>query len=364
MYKFSVPMPFETRFIDDLVEINKEVEKSKISEVYFSLPNNCSDNSGFEQLRTTNHIKTNYSDWEHLFEYTQKNDLELVYLLNTPKPFFSESNLLDKQLEKLDKLLKKLQKSGCNKLRITNIQLMEYIRIKYPKFKINVSTSLEYTEINQYINFLKIQPYIESIVPSYNVNRNFKLLKNLKSLYPNLEIELMVNEGCIFGCPLRYQHNLSLPYIQTETYLKRDNKLTAEFFNSTCKKYSYSNLLDEICKATIIYPWDIESYSDIGINKFKLVGRNCPEFSNGNYLKIYKMYLKGIDDPNYIKDEEFRFLNHYIMSRKEIKIKIKEIKPYLPKISHFIENGHFCSSVCGVECVYCYDCAKKIKELL
>ena len=38
MNEISVPMPFEERFIDELVSINNQIEKSKITNVYFALP--------------------------------------------------------------------------------------------------------------------------------------------------------------------------------------------------------------------------------------------------------------------------------------------------------------------------------------
>ena len=44
--------------------------------------------------------------------------------------------------------------------------------------------------------------------------------------------------------------------------------------------------------------------------------------------------------------------------------KVKDIRPYLPEIKHFIKNGHLCSSICATECFYCYKCAQKIKKHL
>ena len=362
MYHFTVPMPFEKEHTDKLLLINEQIEKSKISGVYFSLPANCIDSSGFEQLRTFYSIPTDFNYWRKHIEYSLEKGFDFVYLLNSPKGFFSESKILDKQFERLHKLLENLRKAGCNKVRVSNVQLLNYIAKNYPDFKIYTSTSFEYTQIKQYDTFLKMFSQIAGMVPSYIVNRNFTLLKNLKQLYNGIEIELMVNEGCLSGCPLRYQHNISLPYLHTEVYKERNSDLTAEFFHLKCKDYNLKYFIEEICKSNLIYPWEIEEYSKIGINNFKLVGRNCPEFSNGNYLNNYLIYLKGVDDYKNIENEDYKVLNHYIVATTKLNVKIKDIKSYLPDIKHFINQGHLCSSVCGFQCRYCYECAEKIAE--
>ena len=364
MYYFSVPMPFEKEHFDKLLSINPQIEKSQISSLYFSLPLNCPDASGFEQLRTIYRIPAKFDYWREYIEYSLEKGFDFIYLLNSPKGFFAESKILDKQLERLHKLLENLRKAGCNKVRVSNAQLLNYIMKNFPDFKIYTSTSFEHTQIKQYDTFLKMFPNISGIVPSYIINRNFTLLKNLRQLYKGIEIELMVNEGCLSGCPLRAQHNITQPYVMTEILRNRSIDLTGTFFFSKCNAYGEKYLLEEICKSNLIYPWEIEEYSKIGINNFKLVGRNSSTFINGSYFDKYLMYLKGIDDYKNIENEEYQILNHYILGADMLNIKIKDIKPYLPDIKHFIKQGHLCSSICGFQCRYCYECAEKIAENL
>ena len=85
MYIFSAPMPFEKEHIDKLVDINNEISKSKITSLYFALPSNCTDTTGFEQLRTMYKIKTDFNYWEKLITYSLEKDFDFVYLLNSPK---------------------------------------------------------------------------------------------------------------------------------------------------------------------------------------------------------------------------------------------------------------------------------------
>lgn len=66
MYEFSVPMPFEIDGIDKLVEINHKIKKSKITSLYFAMPGNCTDVTGFELLRTSYKINTNFDYWAEI----------------------------------------------------------------------------------------------------------------------------------------------------------------------------------------------------------------------------------------------------------------------------------------------------------
>ena len=186
MYQFSAPMPYTFKDIDKILEINNEIKKSKITSLFACVPRKCEVFTGFEQSR-------NFA-------------FDCIYLLNSPGNFNIENKDFVEQLKKLDLLLNALSKINVKKLRIASHQLMSYISKNYPYFQILASTCLEYKTICEYQNFLHFHPEIVQIVPSHDVNKNFKLLGNLTKRYPNIEIELMVNEGCLKGCPYRILH--------------------------------------------------------------------------------------------------------------------------------------------------------------
>lgn len=358
-YQFSVPMPDKIEQIKQIKEINDKVEKSVISNLYFALPISCPDNTGFEQLRTNNKTITTIDDYIPIIEETKQKGFEFTYLLNSPKPLLYESRFLEQQFEKLDILIQKLQKLECRKFRVGNIHLIDYLTKNYPQLEIFTSTSFEYQTIKQYINLLSFYPNIKEIVPAVDLNKNFKLLKNIKKEFPNLRIELMVNEGCIYSCPFRYQHFTSLPYrTENKAY---NNKLKSDYFVQKCNDFSKQNALIHLCNHNIIYPWEIEEYGKIGIYNFKIAGRDLNEVSRTKHIEYYLSYLLGIDNLKNIENEPIRIFNHYIVTTK-INYKVKEIKDYLPNIEYFKAHGHLCSSECGVECNYCCECATKIRN--
>ncbi len=238
---------------------------------------------------------------------------------------------------------------------------MAYIHKEYQNAEIYASTSIEYQTIKQYSNFHEMFPFVKEFVPAVDLNKNFKLLKNLKNKFPDIKIELMVNEGCLYACPLRYFHNNSIPY-HFMKQLNIDIGFRAEYFVEICSRFSEKNSLFHLCNHNIIYPWEIEEYGNIGIHNFKLVGRNSEPSEMNRYIDLYLLYLLGIDDYKNIENEPIKNFNHYIRNQN-FKYKVKDVIDLLPNIDYFKKHGHLCADDCGVECFYCYECAERIKKI-
>ncbi len=362
MYNFSLPMPYKKENIDELIKFNKFFNKSQITSLYASLPSSCSMFTGFEQARNFLNNQTSFDYWKNLFSYSLEKGVDFIYLLNSPLPFDLNNSYFNEQLEKLNNLLQEFKKIGINKLRVANPQLMTYLNKHYSNFDIYSSTSLDYKTISEYQNFIMMHPEIKQIIPSHDVNKNFKLLSNLKKDYPNLDIEIMVNEGCMQGCPHRSLHE----HIKYNNSVIQNNDLSISgsycqaFCTHIIKKYPFYSLTLN----NNIYPWEIEEYSKMGINKFKMVGRDAYIYRFEKYLKEFFEYFKTID--NYKESKNFSivsFIHHLNGSNELKKLKTEEIRYLLPQIKHFKKYGHLCTSVCGVECRYCYKCAEKIQKV-
>ena len=353
-------MPFEKKLVDEIISINSQIQKSKITSLYFALPSTASDVTGFESCRTIIEKSTDFNYYKETISYLREKNFDFIYLLNSPKPLFIESEYFKKQLERLDKLINNLKSIQCYNLRVSNIQLIQYLLKNYPEMNIYASTSFEYTQLKQYQNFITTFPTVKQIVPSHDVNRNFTLLKNLKKLYPNINIELLANEGCLGGCAFRIGHSMSFPMFFSHKIYEHEEDLLPKAYVNLCGKLLHQNFFLKICTSNAIYPWQIEEYGKIGIKNFKLTGRALPSFENGEYFKNILTYLKGIDDYKSIENEKFKSLLEYI-SGEAFGYKIKDIKPYLPDLKYFYKHGQMCASVCQAECFYCNQCAEKMK---
>jgi len=355
MYQFSVPMPYYKEDIDKVISINKEIEQSRISSLYFSLSSSSELFTGFEQYR--NEYAKDWDYWKKLISYSQDKGFELVYLLNRPNSASNDEQGLKIQLYKLDNLLNEFRKIGLNKLRISDHQLLSYLNIKYPDFILYASTSFEYKQIGEYTNFVKFHPYIKQIVPSQDSNKNFLLLKNLIKMLPNTQIEILANEGCLLNCHLRMFHGSC----QDNNH---QNIFSYKYYINECREFCRKNIsiFERLTKSNIIYPWEIKEYAKIGIKNFKLSGRDNFPLQTNSLINTYFYYLKCIEcfeDAKNLSLDTFisKLRNNEIVSR----LTVKDCKKYLPDIKHFVKFGHLCASRCGVECRYCYRCAEKIQ---
>ncbi len=361
MYQFSVPMPFDQNLINELLDINNQVQKSRITSFYFSLPSTCELFTIFEQYRNDFTEHSDFGYWKDLMKYSVDKGIDFIYNLNNPKNLPIETDYFDKELDKLDILLNELKSIGVNKLRISNHKLLSYLARRYKYFTLYASTSFEYKLIKEYQHFIQIHPEVKEIVPSHDVNKNFKLLANLRKTNPYVDIEIMVNEGCIGGCAMRYDHSCEIMGKPIEA---RHERLSNGFYSHNCGKTIQKDPLLYLCKSQIVYPWEIEEYGKIGITKFKLAGREDFKRDMSKSVNSYLLYLKGVDNPRDIENESINSIIHHIGGDKFFdRFKIKDIKPLLPNIKHYVKSGHLCTSNCGVDCTYCNKCAERISKL-
>lgn len=365
---FSTPLYTSIKEIDEIIELNSRLTKSQVKTFYWALPYNAVDRTSLEQARSFDPKINSFADAEKYIEYSLEKGFNFIYLLNSIQGMAHEDDEFKKQQDAVDKLLNNLRKLNTFKLRITDFRLLSYIKKNYPDFEIYLSTSTEYTKIAQFQNLLKIFPDLKEVIPSYEMNRDFHFLKNLKKVMGNINIELIVNEGCMTGCPFRIQH----PLFFTRRIGCSDLRLCQKSFSEVAK-YSYmcfritNRAYNEyLCKTNVIFPWDIKYYNDIGYRYFKFVGRDDKRKHSKYRLASMEFYLIGIEDDKLIKDIPINALIHrykHLIDVSGYSYTVGEVKDYLPSMEYFIKNGKDCHYKCGFECKYCYDKAKKLDEV-
>ena len=357
-YEFSAPMPYTIEDIDSLLDINNLVEKGRITSLYAALPACCDLFSGFEQNRNFDeHSEWDY--WKRLIEHTLERGCDFIYLLNSPAPLNIDNPDFPQKIEKLEKLLEALKSTGTDKLRIASPQLQSYIGAHHSDFKVYASTSMEYKTIWEYQNFIFFHPEVKQIVPSHDVNKNFPMLAVLREKHPDIQIEIMLNEGCLQGCPHRNYHaSCSFKSVT----INDDICLSNGYYSAGCSQITGKYPIQSLVIGTHIFPWELDAYVNIGINNFKLVGRDANNFKDCIYR--YTLYLKGADDIKYIEDCSLASFVHHMKNSAVIRqMKVRDYKKYMPDINHFVKFGHLCSSRCGYSCRYCYNCAEKMQKL-
>lgn len=354
---FSVPLPYDFSHIHKLTEINSEITRSHIKYLYGCLPLNAKDRCEFEQSRVFDRRVPSLKALLPYIAFAQDNGYQFVYLLNSLNVMSYDE--FRKKEDKLKRIVETMLENGVQDFRVASVMVIDYLAQNYPAVRIRCSTSQEYSSIKQYDNLIKTYP-IKEIVPSWDCNRNFKLLRNLKKLYPNLDIEIMVNEGCISGCPFRVYHSL----YKGSKDKWRKNRFN-NFFKQECVRLYSNDFALAFCKSNIIYPWQIDAYRKIGIRNFKLVGRNVDEFKTGEYLDIYRQYLLGVDDIQNILSVPVVLFNHALFKSQWLQsVKVGDVLEILPSIEFFSKKEFSCADACGVECNYCSEKARQLEAVL
>jgi collagenase-like PrtC family protease len=219
-------------------------------------------------------------------------------------PLIGKEHLSDKHCN----LLLDIANNGMNEVIVVSPILEEYVRNKYPNFKIISSTCKEIK------NFGKLQEELEKdyklVVLDYNWNNKFDELEKIEK---KDKCEFLVNACCVPNCQRRTEHYLSIgknALIYSEA-LK--NKTEPQKIPFICK--DSSNNYYQYCKfSTFITPDSIwEKYLPMGFSNFKIEGRTS------NFFNTLESYVNFLIKPEF-RDEVRHEWILALMDKNVIKI--------------------------------------------
>lgn len=170
--------------------------------------------------------------------------------------------------EELLRHLDWISNSGVDSVTVTIPYLVELVKKQFPQLKVRVSTIAHVNSVNRAKFFESMGA--DSITLDFNINRDFRLLKAIKNAV-SCELNLVLNDACLYQCPFRYYHYNSISH-STQSY----NPLKGfyvEYHTIRCTIERYSDL-SQFIKSRWIRPEDIEVYEDVGIDSFKISGRS------------------------------------------------------------------------------------------
>ena len=180
----------------------------------------------------------------------------------------------------------KVADNGMNEVLVFSPLLEEYIREKYPSFKIDSSTCKELRDVDQ-LN-AELEKDYRYVVLDYNTNNNWDLLENI---HHKEKIEVLVNALCIPNCPRRGDHykNIAINQKIMEQNKKLPKERQKKIVPWTCE-YGDRNCIHTIQDySTYVSPEMIwEKYVPMGINNFKIEGRTANIFS---LVETYAHYM-------------------------------------------------------------------------
>lgn len=329
-------MKFENWFLEYLDKLNKKYQKEnvRIREVFGSFSNTCIGSARHPHLlpKFSKEIFRKYIEKAHSF------NIEFNYLLNPScTGNFEYTSEFRKELLSFVEFL--LQ-SGVDKITVSNPYLLELLKKHYPDLKIIASVICEIDSVEKAIFYQNLGAV--RLVLDYSINRDFPALKKIREKI-SIELELILNDTCILRCPVRHFHYNFISHL-------KEGKNVFDYFLESCslKKLKDPSLF---IKSPWIRPEDIKEYYSLGIDSFKIIGR---ERETKDLINSAEAYLSRKYSGNLMD-----ILSFYIPEEENIEIYIDN-----NKLEHFIDffKKSSCNFYCS-ECKYCEEIAKNVVKI-
>lgn len=340
MKYFNVPADFKKETIDEYERLNHLYPGSKIVETYGNIT--IGDNLGSGRV-IDGLPEIDLVDLQKYIEYAKKKNIHFSYTINNP--YMQNREFTKEGVKRIFHQLQVLYKIGVRTLIISLPSLIDLVKYSGYDFKIKISTICHITNANKALSFFR--KGIERLVLDESIHRDFAVLKRIRALVgPNIEV--IVNTMCHRNCIYRPFH-----YNQTGgDSIGKINPVAVNYFEHNCMLQRYQNI-SEVLKLGWIRPEDLKYYTAVGINFFKLQGRQ--HVLRGDHIRAIECYFKESYDGNLMD------LLDMFNSRYSLKIYLdnKKLEGF---ITPYYENENFCKKDCS-KCGYCESFASKCMDI-
>ncbi|MCL4437019.1 MAG: U32 family peptidase [Thaumarchaeota archaeon] len=263
--KLAVPCRFEFDLLERLNEINSKYET--IHEVFGSIPASIIGHgratAGIEYFGKV--------DMDHVKKFAEKAHsvgIQVNYLLNAQ--CLGNTEYTEDGRTEIMKYLESIYAANVDSVTIAIPLLADIIKREFPGLKVVVSVISEANNPHRVALWKKIG--VDRINIDYDSNRDFKRLKSI-SLNANIDLELLLNDGCLFFCPFQKYHRV-LSAHGSKTGTARKNYIDYCLLKCSIERTDNPG---EIIRGPWIRPEDTEFYEkQFGIHLFKISGRYQP----------------------------------------------------------------------------------------
>lgn len=301
-------------------ELIPELAKLSVDEVYGKLPVD-GISGGRPRYMSSCPSKKEFFNYIYLL---RKHGIEFNYLLNGS--CMGNREWTRSWQKKLMSLMDTLGAMGVSCLTVSTPFLLELVKKRFPEFKVK-------TGIYAQVDTPERARFWEGLgadcitLESFSVNRDFQLLSEIREAV-NCELQLIANHICLPNCPMQ-------PYHQNG-FAHASEKRGAFFIDYCFLRCTRKRLEDPalIIKSAWIRPEDLDSYAEIGYNRFKLLERDIP---STELLKRAKAYSEGCSGENLAdllfshgfreppKQAGVRFMRHFFKPMQVNPFKLKDL---------------------------------------
>jgi len=319
MIKIMLGNNFDEKLIDNVIDMNKKYKKSQVTEMFGSTTSTFYNYTARPlyrlpdiNLEETLRIKKKLDDNNILFNLT----------MNGPN--------IDKTKFNANEFISDLKEWNIKRITVTNTLLLEVLQEADLDIEIELSTIYHINTIPQMYMLLERYPKIKKVCMNLMRNRDMKFLKEFKKAFKHkIDIELILNEFCLWHCPNRNYCYLN----HQNVYTADDNKLFKNYPMRDCI-HARNTDFSEWLKTRFILPEWVKYYQDIGYEHFKITGRTSSTDFVTKVLKIYMDRFEGIEN-DYSFDELWYHLENIGKTKENEftpnilkKIKYKHLEKY------------------------------------
>ncbi|TCJ79179.1 UNVERIFIED_ORG: collagenase-like PrtC family protease [Bacillus cereus] len=331
----SVSTNFDNRLIDGVKDL-------KVTNVFGKLTNDFVGGGletdfldAIDKSKVENHVK-----------YAHDHGITVNYTFNNP--FLSNDEFTLNGKKELRKLLDWISDIGIDSLTVSIPILVRFIKDNYPNLGVKVSSTVCVNSV------AKVKQWVEMgadciVLDPMTTNRNFPLLKEIRKA-TNIDLELIVNNNCLYECPM-------LPYHQAflgQSSRISGKKVTMDYCYLGCSSKRVFEPANYLI-SDIIRPEDLHLYTEMGYDHFKIIDRATP---TEVAIKRCKAYSEEKFDGNLLE-----IIQHYgykdVMSPEEFLNNIYIDNSKLTKFMNWFVMDKCNKLYCGKECRYCYSYAEK-----
>ncbi|AWR98352.1 U32 family peptidase [Acidianus sulfidivorans JP7] len=264
---------------------------------------------------------------QHL-DVAHSEKIKFLYTMNTASLNGKEYD--EKFVKKVQEEVDYLVRTGVDGFIVAMPFLIKLIKKEYPDMEVSVSS------FSRIYNIREVEEYVNlganTIIMHEDDNRNFDLLQSVAKYGKshNVDVEVLTNNSCLWGCPYRRSHDI----VSSELSMIDGPKgVWFEYPILFCAT-DVRNDIANIIRMRWIRPEDLHHYEEIGIDRFKIAGRNkktdwivkvVKAYSerkyDGNLLDIVS-YPQGRAVPKVLellgeKDNEYEILTKVVVNNSE-----------------------------------------------
>jgi hypothetical protein len=341
MKYFSVPSDFKKETIDKYHALNCMYNDSRVIESY----GNITFGSLIESGRSISQLPgISMQGLQDYVKYSREKGIEFNYTMNAPH--MQNREFTRDGAYEIKNFLNDIYEAGVRALTITLPSLIDLVKSTDLDFKLKASAICSITNVNKAMILKK--KGVAKIVVEQSINRDFHTLAGIRK-YFGPEVEMIVNSPCHIDCAFRMLH-----YNQNAAdSLGTTNETSFNYYEHQCMLRRYENLGSWL-KLCWVRPEDLKYYTAIGINHFKLQGRQTL-IKGGNPLKTLEYYFKEDFDGNLID-----LINLFApMNSFNVVVDNKKLEGF---IKPFVKRENFCTRDCS-QCSYCDTFVEKCIDL-